>query len=678
MVDDGSGPTMALLGRSQQHWSFFFDADGSVMEGADWQPVSADSFVMLAPITRYGPLDQYLMGVRGRDEMDSLLVVSDTAKFNPPSVPPPYLPISDPAAGIAARGPAARYAIDAVEAANGPRFPAAADSPHAVRVAFALIVPHDNAASAADLAKLETIRAAFPATISQYSGGRMTLDASLTSHAGRLQLTHAGLPDTETPLVPRSVGLKVTVVPAGIPIAVRPNGVTLWWRTDPEALWSPMQMTQVSPDSFAVVVPGQPTGTTFEYWFRAESDSAGLRTDMPELPASLPFAFHVGPDVTPPRVQHVALADQSSDRLPQPLLARITDNVGVDSVWCEFVPQGGAHQALPATVVGRDSFQVVLGAGAPRGSWIAYRFAARDKSAAHNVGYSNPAYDTLRVGHDVVDDFWNPSSYTHTIVRFNRRDEWRQTEITAAPAGSGAWHCGNDSLPYGPYQDAVLTSGVVFDIVPGCELRFMHRYDLESAPGNQAFDGARVEVSVANGAWVPATPVNDYTHTIATNDQGLPQGAPCWSGQRLDWHEERVDLSPYAPGPLRVRFRMSSDLFVGAGGWWVDDVRFHFPDQPTTGVPNPAAAAVELGPLSPNPATGPLVQSLRLPRSADVEWSLFDLAGRRVATLWHGVVPAGSHELSGALPRSLAGGLYFSRVGVNGRTLPAQRVAVLR
>jgi hypothetical protein len=672
LVYDGTSPSMALLGRAHQHWAFFFDADGSVMEGADWEPAGPDSFVMLDPITRYGPLDQYLMGVRARDEVDSFFVVSDLANFKPPGS---YVPISDPSAGISAQGPATRYVIEDIEAANGPRVPDAAGSPQLLRMAFVLIVPHGSAAVAADLAKLETIRAAFPTTVSQYTGGRMTLDASLDSRAGHLVLEHAGLPDTETPSEPRSVGLKVTVEQAGIPIAVRPDGVQLFWRTGPGAPWSALPMTSVAADSFVTTLPGAAAGTTLQYWFRAESDSAGLHTDLPELPLSLPFAFHIGPDSTPPCIVHFPQYEQSSNRLPQPLLARVTDNLGVDSVWCEFSQQGGPQQSLPAMPVGRDSFEVSLGAGAPLGSWIAYRFAARDRSAAGNVGYSNPAFDTLRVGQDVVDDFWNPGPWLHGNVRFNRRDEWHLVESPASPAGTTAWHCGNDSLPYGPYQDAALTSPLVYGIAPGCTLSFMHRYDLEPGTGTQAFDGARVEVF--NGAWQAATPVDDYAYTIQGNDQGLPQGAPCWSGRRDDWHEERVDLSPYAPGPVRVRFRMSTDLFVGRGGWWVDDVRFHFPNPATTSVPRSGPPSVELGPLSPNPASGPLRQTLRLPRAANVEWTLYDVAGRRVVMLWRGAVPAGAHELRGALPRSLAAGLYFSRVVVDGWNAPARRIAVL-
>ena len=299
-----------------------------------------------------------------------------------------------------------------------------------------------------------------------------------------------------------------------------------------------------------------PAGTTTQYWFRAESDSAGLRTDLPELSRSAPFVTLTGPDNSPPTVEHWPLHEQSNDRLPHALLARVRDATGVDSVWCEYSVNEGPPQSVTATRVGRDSFQVTLGGGLPRGARVAYRFAARDRSLARNVGWSNPAFDTLHVVQDQVDDFWNPTPWFHGNVRFNRRDEWHLVADPSVPAGSTAWHCGLDSLPYGPYQDAALTSPLVFDIAPGCTLTFVHRWSLEDAPGLLAYDGARVEVLGPSGIWESATPFNGYTHLMAQADQGLPQNAECWSGVQDAWRYERVDLSPWAPGPIRVRFRM--------------------------------------------------------------------------------------------------------------------------
>jgi len=107
-------------------------------------------------------------------------------------------------------------------------------------------------------------------------------------------------------------------------------------------------------------------------------------------------------------------------------------------------------------------------------------------------------------------------------------------------------------------------------------------------------------------------------------------------------------------------------------------VRVRFPGQSTTDVGDHGPVNVSLGPLWPNPAVAELRQALRLSRNADVDWALYDVAGRRVATLWRGPLAGGSHELVAAPQRTLVGGLYFSRVVVAGRATAARRVAILR
>jgi hypothetical protein len=165
-VQTPNGPSLVLLGRAFQHWSFFFDADGSVMEGPDWVQQGPDTFSSLPPIARFGPLDQYLMGVRGRDEVDSLTVLSDTATYHPPG---PYVPISD-----ANAFPHRARAVSTVRdrGRRGRERPARArrDGLAArAAAAFALVVPRGSDAVAGDLAKLDAIRAAFPGTVQAYT-----------------------------------------------------------------------------------------------------------------------------------------------------------------------------------------------------------------------------------------------------------------------------------------------------------------------------------------------------------------------------------------------------------------------------------------------------------------------------------------------------------------------------
>jgi hypothetical protein len=136
-----------------------------------------------------------------------------------------------------------------------------------------------------------------------------------------------------------------------------------------------------------------------------------------------------------------------------------------------------------------------------------------------------------------------------------------------------------------------------------------------------------------------------------------------------------VDLSPYAPGPVQVRFRMLADDFLGLDGWIVDGIRVTGIGG-TTDVPL-IAMEPDIGRPWPNPARDALGLSLALPRAAEVEWTLYDVAGRRVATLWKGHRGPGAALLQASLP-SLPGGVYFSRLALDGRVARTGRIALVR
>ena len=57
---DATGCNSALLGRSYQHWSYYFDTGGSPMEGNDWADNSSTSFTLIpATVTKYSPLGSF-------------------------------------------------------------------------------------------------------------------------------------------------------------------------------------------------------------------------------------------------------------------------------------------------------------------------------------------------------------------------------------------------------------------------------------------------------------------------------------------------------------------------------------------------------------------------------------------------------------------------------------------
>lgn len=84
--------------------------------------------------------------------------------------------------------------------------------------------------------------------------------------------------------------------------------------------------------------------------------------------------------------------------------------------------------------------------------------------------------------------------------------------------------------------------------------------------------------------------------------------------------------------------------------------------EPGPGVPVPR---IGLSPARPNPASGATSFVVSLPAAGNVDLAMYDLAGRRVATLWRGALPAGSREFTWR-PDRAPSGVYFARLVVNG------------
>ena len=677
LVDSAGTPSTALLGRDFQHWSFFFDSDSSLMEGGDWAAVAPDSFRCDGVSDGYGNLDLYLMGLRSKAATPPFFTLHDATNFQPPGN---YNPTSFPTVGMTCRARAPSWTVDDLEAENGPRVPDAASAPHTFRVGFVLVTARGQDATSADLAKLETYRNGFVSYFATGTHGLGAIDASLDSHAGTVVITHTPVYDRLNLNGPTNVAAVVTIAQAGIPLAVDPSSARLFWRLGTSGPFQPVPMSPAPPDSFTASIPASPGYTgTVQYYLYASSDSAGIEAFDPPAGAAAPHAFTVGPDETSPQVRHVPIRGAAPAQLPVTVLARVTDNVQLASVVLEWGLDGAITHFDPMPLVGRDSFALAIGAGTPRGHTIAYRIRATDSSGNAWIEQSQVQYphpDEFPVGSDFVfDDDNGPAGVTHAPYWFSYRDAWHPTTESSTWLGT-AWKCGGDApLPYPVHLDANLYLPVIDSVVAGTKLTFDHRYALEEASATQAWDGARVEGQIGNGPWVTLQPDVPYSHVFLHSSNPFQQGTPCWSGSSPSWHGETVDLSSLAPGPARVRFRMLADDDFGFDGWLVDAIRVDFPGG-VSAVP-PGLAAAARAPW-PNPASDVLNVQLVLPRGGRVEWSLFDLAGRRVATLARGSFAAGAAPLQAALPRTLRAGLYLAKLEAPGLATRVDRVAIVR
>jgi hypothetical protein len=168
---DGEINSRELLGRDEVHWSFFMDSDGSHLEGNDIQDLGGGQFQTVAAGVRYGPLDQYLMGVRPPEEVPPVFVVRQPAGAGDTD------PGRDPQVGVRFSGLRRDVTVQEVIAAIGPRNPPPGPQ-EPWRQAF-VFVSVGGPADPALLARVERLRAAWESYFRRSTDDRFAVDPRL-------------------------------------------------------------------------------------------------------------------------------------------------------------------------------------------------------------------------------------------------------------------------------------------------------------------------------------------------------------------------------------------------------------------------------------------------------------------------------------------------------------------
>ncbi|HEY1304810.1 MAG TPA: hypothetical protein VGF24_14705 [Vicinamibacterales bacterium] len=172
--DHNRQPSDALLGRDLAHWSFFFNSDGSVMEGNRIQDLGGGSFRTVGAVDRYSLLDQYAMGlVRDVDVTPMFYVESPT------NVSGNQTPESAPRIGVTFSGTRRDVLINDIIDIMGRRQPSPDASPRVHGQAFLYVVGNGRTAAPAAVAKIDRIRLAWEAFFAQATDGRARVETHL-------------------------------------------------------------------------------------------------------------------------------------------------------------------------------------------------------------------------------------------------------------------------------------------------------------------------------------------------------------------------------------------------------------------------------------------------------------------------------------------------------------------
>ncbi len=229
--------------------------------------------------------------------------------------------------------------------------------------------------------------------------------------------------------------------------------------------------------------------------------------------------------------------------------------------------------------------------------------------------------------------------------------------------------------------------------------------------GNGTVGGAAGEADVDGGRTTLLSPIfNTEGATGATltywrwytNNLGNNPGADYWSvdatadgttwthleyttASANSWTEHAFNLDGVVPLDGTLQFRFVADdqapgTLVEAA---VDDITVAIVRQEAADVAGEPDARFATGIVScrPNPLRQGAVLTYRLGSKEPVRFELFDIAGRRVRTLWSGTLDRGEHALSfpavDPRGRALPGGVYFLRMAtpekVEVRTLTVLR-----
>jgi hypothetical protein len=148
-----------ILGRDEAHWSFYFDSDGSVMEGNDIEDRGPEQgnqrFLTVRATDTISRLDQYIMGLRSKDEVPPMFLVENRVGTNLP------LPSGNPRLGVAFGGTRRDITIDQIIAANGVRVPSVYQAPKVFRQAFIYLTKRGEPATEEQIQKVQDIRNAW-------------------------------------------------------------------------------------------------------------------------------------------------------------------------------------------------------------------------------------------------------------------------------------------------------------------------------------------------------------------------------------------------------------------------------------------------------------------------------------------------------------------------------------
>lgn len=220
-------------------------------------------------------------------------------------------------------------------------------------------------------------------------------------------IQHQPLPDFEDSTGPYSVFARV--------ITIKPplRYVKLVWGYDGVFSDTLDMNATANPDEYLALIPGGVANRYINYFFIAADGGPDIVTEPRNAPQNS-FSFYVGSDSIPPLIQHTPLTDIPVSFMPAEMRVKVTDNLGIDTVFCEFFVNDSNNVQRFGLISGsQDWFSGTFPlspAQLDSGDVIGYRIVARDRARRPNYtilpaqGYFKFYVRTYRAHLLLIDD----------------------------------------------------------------------------------------------------------------------------------------------------------------------------------------------------------------------------------------------------------------------------------
>lgn len=191
------------------------------------------------------------------------------------------------------------------------------------------------------------------------------------------------------------------------------------------------------------------------------------------------------------------------------------------------------------------------------------------------------------------------------------------------------------------------------------ELKFKTKWSIEPV-----WDFGVIEISTNGGsAWKP---VKTRYSRKGSARLGSKQPAGSFGYDAFSpssgWIEQTADISEFTGEQITIRFRLSSDAGEERDGWYLDDITVvGYSYSPLSVATEEIPQTFVLSQNYPNPFNPVTRINYGIPRSGFVTLYVYDVLGRKVAELVHGVKEAGNHTALFDATR-LSSGVYFYRL----------------